>query len=265
MLAQFDKAVRQLAAVIEPNEDRDEAGDRRFTAAQAAVARTHPGSARWMLEYLTTGSDLELPPPGKYREASRNLLQTIASGGSDLSSTQIADAARVLDIPTPEGMEPADIWTAVSTIDITEDDIQLARSTWSLQAMRERLSQFAEDDMERALRAVATAESIQMMILLFSLPTAAGRPDILPAELEHLGINASAAVHAIHADPMWLPWGQFHASFGSRPRIRITALAIAAGLALLIDQVEALEAYALRLHALIYPLIPMPKSELKLR
>jgi hypothetical protein len=249
LLAAYDSLIARFAADLPETTDPDLAGDMRFDAAQSAVAGVKPLDTYGLIESFTTGQEPKQPPPQRdLRRATAALLQASASGGEDLAYGDIFDAAQLL------GLLPSEADVHVMASGERADEHELARSlqAWSFAKMRRQLGTFPEDDMRRGLRAVATASMLLKMMFFFALPAVAGVEQIFPPELAHLERAAMPALQAVREDPMWRMWGQFLAALDLRPRKHVSQLALAAASALLTDTVPDIEAYAQRLHDLLY-------------
>jgi hypothetical protein len=248
LLAEYDGLVARFAADLPEATDPDLAGDMRFEAAQSAVARVSPLDTFGLIEVFTTGHEPKQRPSRDLRRALADLVQATASGGEDLAYGDVFDAAQLLGFLSPE----ADAHVLASGEPADEHELARTLQRWSFAKMRRQLGTFPEDDMCRALRAVATASMLLKMMFLFALPALGGGEQIFPPELAHLERAAMPALQAVREDPMWRLWGQFLAALAIRPRTYVRQLALAAASALLTGEVPNIEAFAQRLQDLLY-------------
>lgn len=189
----------------------------------------------------------------------RDILQSVASGGKDVSLDDLAAAVAKLGYnPTgdteidgiyaqmeaggriPSSSQDADLAAA----DKCDDELQQALANWSLSAIRDRVYVIDEAELARAAAAAFQVQTFQAMIMLFGMPRLAGREDIVPTDLTRWATPEVA--QTMVADPTWRRWTHtWPLALGTKRQLNDFALIV--GMAAVTGITEELEAYASRL------------------
>ena len=260
---QFDRACIALGAGLKDRVDPDAAGDARFEAASRATRRGSYGATRELAGWVATGVEPEDVPVA--RSAMRDMLQSVASGGQDVSLDDLAAAAAKLGYNATGDPDVDGIYTQIeagrqipatsdgaelSTGDVGDDELQAALANWSLPAIRDRVNRIGEAELTRAAAVALQVQTFQGMIMLFGMPRVAGHAEIIPAELAHW--SRPEVAQQMVADPTWRTWTYaWPAALGTKRWL--DGFAFIVGMAAVTDITDELEAYATRLQAAVWP------------